>query len=88
MTTLLQEAFTLVSNELTPQAQDTLAHLMIEHLAQLPDFLAIELEEQQFEASARQAIQSDLIQHYSNDNEVLLLPPKMRQSALDICYED
>ena len=62
MTTLLQEAFTLVSKELTPQAQDTLAHLMIDHLAQLPDFLAEEFEEQQFETDARQAIQADNVQ--------------------------
>jgi len=63
MTQLLQEAFTLITSQLTPQGQDTLAHLMIDHLEQLPDFLAEELEEQQFEASARQAIQSDNVQH-------------------------
>jgi len=63
MTQLLQEAFTLITSRLMPQGQDTLAHLMIDHLEQLPDFLAEELEEQQFEASARQAIQSDNVQH-------------------------
>lgn len=63
MTQLLQEAFTLITSQLTPQGQDTLAHLMIDHLEQLPDFLAEELEERQFEASARQAIQSDNVQH-------------------------
>ena len=63
MTLLLQEAFTLITSQLTPQGQDTLANLMIDHLEQLPDFLAEELEEHQFEASARQAIQSDNVQH-------------------------
>lgn len=63
MTQLLQKAFTLVSSELTPHDQDALAHIMIDHLKELPDFLAEELEDQQFEASARQAIQADNIQH-------------------------
>ncbi len=63
MTQLLQEAFTLISSKLTPEDQDTLAHVMIDHLEQLPDFLAEELEEQQFDASARQAIQSESVQH-------------------------
>ena len=62
MTQLLQEAFTLVSSALTPRDQDALAHLMIDHLKELPDFLAEELEDQQFEASARQALQADNIQ--------------------------
>lgn len=63
MTQLLQEAFTLISSKLTPEDQDTLAHVMIDHLEQLPDFLMEELEEHQFEASARQAIQSESVQH-------------------------
>lgn len=63
MTQLLQEAFTLVSSALTPHDQDALAHLMIDHVKELPNFLAEELEDQQFEASARQALQSDNIQH-------------------------
>ena len=62
MTQLLQKAFTLVSSELTPQDQDVLAHIMIDHLKELPDFLAEELEEQQFEASARQALQAEHVQ--------------------------
>ena len=63
MTQLLQEAFTLISTQLTPEDQDALAHVMIDHIDQLPDFLAEELEEEQFEASARQAIQSESVQH-------------------------
>lgn len=63
MTQLLQKAFTMVSSELTPHDQDALAHIMIEHLKELPDFLAEEIEDQQFEASARQAIQADNVQH-------------------------
>jgi len=63
MTQLLQEAFTLISSQLTPEDQDTLAHVMIDHIEQLPDFLAEELEEEQFEASALQSIQSESVQH-------------------------
>ena len=62
MTQLLQEAFTLISSELTPHDQDVLAHIMIDHLKDLPVFLAEELEEQQFEADAREALQADNIQ--------------------------
>ncbi len=62
MTQLLQEAFSLVSSELTPHDQDVLAHVMIDHLKDLPVFLAEELEEQQFEASAQEALQTDHIQ--------------------------
>ncbi len=63
MTQLLQEAFTLISSKLAPEDQDTLAHVMIEHIEQLPDFLVEELEEEQFEASAREAVQSESVQH-------------------------
>lgn len=62
MTQLLQEAFTLVSSELAPHDQDALAHLMIDHLKELPVFLAEELEEQQFEASAQEALRAENIQ--------------------------
>lgn len=62
MTQLLQKACTLVSSELTPQDQDILAHSMIDHLKELPNFLAEELEEQQFEASARQVLQVEHVQ--------------------------
>ncbi len=62
MTQLLQEAFSLVSSELTPHDQDVLVHVMIDHLKDLPVFLAEELEEQQFEASAQEALQADHIQ--------------------------
>ncbi len=61
MTRLLQQAFTTVATNLSPASQDRLAHLMMENVGRLEEALEGAWDEQVFEASAIQAMESDKV---------------------------
>ena len=61
MTRLLQQAFTTVSTNLSPDSQDRLAQLMMENVGRLEEALEGAWDEQVFEASAIEAMRSDKV---------------------------
>ncbi len=61
MTRLLQRAFTTVAAKMSPDSQDRLAHLMIENVGRLEEALVGAWDEQVFEASAIEALESDRV---------------------------
>ncbi|MBF0099475.1 MAG: hypothetical protein HQK77_01060 [Desulfobacterales bacterium] len=63
MTKLLQEAFNMVSYKFSQQEQDRLAHLIIENISKLRDFLEDESEERHFENIVVNTIKSPNIQN-------------------------
>ena len=58
MTRLLQQAFTTVSANLSPDRQDRLAQLMMANVGRLEEALEAAWDEQVFEASAIEAMES------------------------------
>ncbi len=63
MTRLLEQAFTRVSTNLSQEGQDRLAQLMIGSLDRLEGILEDAWDEQVFEASAIEAIESEKVQN-------------------------
>ena len=63
MTRLLYEALTTVSEKMSQQEQDRLAHLLVENMESLRDFLEDEADERRFKAAATEALQSQKVQH-------------------------
>ena len=61
MTRLLQQAFTTVSTNLSPDSQDRLAQLMMENVGRLEEALEGAWDEEVFEASAIKAMESDKV---------------------------
>ncbi len=61
MTKLLQRAFTTVSANLSPDGQDRLANLMMENVGRLEEALEVAWDEQVFEASALEAMESEKV---------------------------
>ncbi len=66
MTRLLQQAFTTVSTKLSPDGQNRLAQLMLADVGRLEEALEAVWDEQVFEASAIEAMESDRIQDLLN----------------------
>lgn len=63
MTRLLKEAFDMASKKYnSQQAQDRLAHLMIENMDRLSELLEEKSEEQNFDACVIEAVSSEKIQ--------------------------
>ncbi len=58
MTRLLEQAFTTVSTNLTPDRQDRLAQLMMTDVGRLEEALEAAWDEQVFETSALKAMES------------------------------
>lgn len=63
MTKLLEEAFTRISNKLNQHDQDRIAYLMIENIDKLHELLEDEIQEQNFDNGAVEAIKSDKVQN-------------------------
>ncbi len=61
MTRLLHRAFTTVAASMSPASQDRLAHLMMENVGRLEEALEHAWDEQAFEASAIEALESDKV---------------------------
>ncbi len=61
MTRLLQRAFTTVAANLSPGSQDRLAHLMMENVGRLEEALEGAWDEQVFEASAIEAMETEKV---------------------------
>jgi len=63
MTKLLQEAFTLVSMNFSRKEQERFAHLIIENISRLREFLEEESEERSFNRIAVATVKSPKIQN-------------------------
>ena len=63
MTKLLQEAFTMVSMKFSQQEQDRFAHLIMENINKLREFLEEESEERCFDSIVVKTVKSEKIQH-------------------------
>ena len=61
MTRLLQHAITTVAANMSPDSQDRLAQLMMENVDRLEEALEGAWDEQVFEASAVEALESDRV---------------------------
>ena len=61
MTKLLRQAFNTVSENLSPERQDRLAQLMMADVGRLEEALEAAWDEQVFEASAIEAVESDRV---------------------------
>ncbi len=61
MTRLLQQAFTTVSDNLSPDGQDRLARLMMANVGRLEEALEAAWDEQVFEVSAVEAMGSERV---------------------------
>ncbi len=62
MTRLLEQAFTTVSTSLSHEGQDRLARLLLRNPDRIEEILETALDEQIFEASAVEAIESEKVQ--------------------------
>ena len=62
MTKSLQEAFSVLSMNFSPEEQDRLAHLLIENYNRVRDFLEEESEEKRFNQIATKTLHSPSIQ--------------------------
>ncbi|QTA83240.1 Uncharacterized protein dnl_56350 [Desulfonema limicola] len=63
MTKLLQEAFTIVSMNFSQKEQERFAHLIIENIGRLREFLEEEFEERSFDRAAVETLKSPKIQN-------------------------
>jgi hypothetical protein len=62
MTKSLQEAFSVLSMNFSPEEQDRFAHLLMENYNRLRDFLEDESEERRFNQIANETLHSSTIQ--------------------------
>lgn len=62
MTKSLQEAFSVLSMNFSPEEQDRFAHLLIENYNRVRDFLEEESEEKRFNQIATKTLHSPCIQ--------------------------
>ncbi len=63
MTKLLQDAFTMVSAKFSKEEQDRFAHLIINNINSLYEFLENESEERSFDSIAVETVKSEKIQN-------------------------
>lgn len=63
MTELLQQAFTIVSMNFSPKEQERFAHLIIENISRLREFLEEESEERNFDRIAVKTVKAPKIQN-------------------------
>jgi hypothetical protein len=63
MTKLLQDAFTVVSMNFSPKEQERFAHLVIENIGRLREFLEEKSEERGFDRIAVETVMSPEIQN-------------------------
>ena len=76
MTKSLQEAFTVVSMNFSRKEQERFAHLIMENIGRLREFLEKELEERSFDRIAVETIKSPKIQNFRT---VIITSQKVRK---------